>query len=156
LSAGRPDKANVRLALSWFVGAALLLLADGAAQIRPPGGEGVDTTYVVIHRDWSIALPAVFALFGALYLGVTPGFPVRLRPLLGWTHLAVMSAGAALTKTPQLALALGALPTGGAATVEAFEAWNRLANIGAALMGLGLLVFVWALVEGLRRKTLKD
>ena len=145
-------KANLPLALAWFAGAVLLLLADGAAQLKPPDLGGPDTYYVVVHRDWSLALPAAFGLFGALYLGMTPGFPVRLRPALGWVHLAVMGAGAALTKAPELVLLWSGLPKRGEDSLEAFRVWNEVATAGAALMGLSLLIFFWALFDGLRRR----
>jgi heme/copper-type cytochrome/quinol oxidase subunit 1 len=133
--------------------AALLLMIDGASTFRPPALAGAaDTYYVVIHRSWSLAMPAAFALFGALYLGMTPGFPVRLRPALGWAHLAVMATGAAMTKAPQLALVWGRPPRPGEDLSPAFELWNRVAMAGAVLMGLSLLLFFWALIDGLRRR----
>jgi len=151
-------KANIPLALAWFAGAALLLLADGATQIPPvPAGPGgYDTYYVVVHRSWSLSLPAAFALFGALYLGMTSAFPVRLRPALGWIHLAVMSIGAALAKTPQVALAWIGLPRPDEDSVRAFRLWNGAAAFGYALMAVGLLLFLWALVDGLRRRRPED
>ena len=151
-SVPEPRKANVPLALAWFAGALLLLLADGATQIAPPALAAQDTYYVVVHRSWSLALPAAFGLFGALYLGVTPGFPVRLRSALGWTHLAVMAAGAGLTKAPQLALLWIDLPKRGEDPVAAIELWNRVALLGAVLIAASLLIFLWALVDGLRRR----
>lgn len=143
-------KANIRLALGWFAAAALLLLADGMANFRAPA-LGADADYVVVHRSWTLSMPAAFALFGALYLGMTPGFPVRLKPALGWAHLAVMGAGAALTKAPQLVLALVGLPKRGEAAAGSLQLWNQIAMAGAVLMGLSLLLFFRALIEGLRR-----
>lgn len=152
MSAPEPGKANVRLALGWFAAAALLLLADGIAKFHPVTLAGAGTYDVVVHRSWTLSLPAAFGLFGALYLGMTPGFPVRLRPALGWAHLAVMGIGAALTKAPQLALLWGGMAKRGEAVTETFDVWNGVATAGAALMGLSLLLFVWALVDGLRRR----
>jgi cytochrome c oxidase subunit I len=155
VSAPRPSKANIGLAVAWFVAAALLLLADAAMQIKAPAVTGpgdYDTYYVVVHRSWSFSLAAAFGLFGALYLGMTSAFPVRLQPALGWPHLAVMSAGAALAKAPQLALALTGLPKSDAGALDTFRLWNEVAAFGYALMGIGLLIFVWALVDGWRRR----
>ena len=148
-----PRKPNLRLALTWFAAAALLLLADGITTFQPRGLDGADTTFVVVHRSWTLSMPAAFALFGALYLGMTPGFPVRLRPALGWTHLAVMALGAAMTKAPQLALLWAGLPARGEDPARAFDLWNGVATAGAALMGLSVLIFFWALIDGLRRRT---
>jgi cytochrome c oxidase subunit 1 len=147
-----PRKANIRLALGWFAAAALLLLADGIVTFRPRGLDGADTYFVVVHRSWTLSMPAAFALFGALYLGMTPGFPVRLRPALGWAHLAVMAIGAVMTKAPQLALLWTGLPKPGEDPAQAFDIWNGVATAGAVLMGLSLLLFFWALIEGLRRR----
>ena len=152
MSAAEPRKANWGLALAWFAVAALLLMADGAATFRASQFDGADTTFVVVHRSWTLSMPAAFALFGALYLGMTPGFPVRLRPAIGWVHLAVMGVGAALTKAPQLALALTGLPKRGEIASESFALWTDIAMAGAALVGLSLLIFFWALIDGLRRK----
>jgi len=151
-SVPEPRKANVPLALAWFAGAILLLAADGATLVAPSALALQDTDYVVVHRSWSLALPAAFAVFGALYLGVTPGFPVRLRPALGWAHLAVMATGALLAKAPQLALALVGLPKSGEIASESFELWNRIAATGYVLLLASLLVFLWALIDGLRRR----
>jgi heme/copper-type cytochrome/quinol oxidase subunit 1 len=149
--APEPRKANIRLALAWFAAAALLLLADGIAKFQSPA-LGADTYYVVVHRSWTLSMPAAFGLFGALYLGMTPGFPVRLEPALGWAHLAVMTAGAAMTKAPQLALLWRGLPKRGEDVVETMQVWNQVATAGAVVMGLSLLIFFWALVDGVRRR----
>jgi cytochrome c oxidase subunit 1 len=146
-----PRKPNIRLALAWFAAAALLLLADGITHFRTPGLDGAGTDFVVVHRSWTLSMPAAFALFGALYLGMTPGFPVRLRPVLGWAHLAVMAVGAALTKAPQLMLLEAGLPKSGEEALRAFDVWNGVATAGAVLMGLSVLLFFWALIDALRR-----
>jgi heme/copper-type cytochrome/quinol oxidase subunit 1 len=148
LSAAEPGKANVLLTLAWFAAGALLLLADGAASKV----SGVDTYYVAVHRSWSLSLPAAFGLFGALYLGMTPRFPVRLRPALGWAHLAIMSAGAVLIEAPGLALSWVGTSERSEEIAGAFQTWNRVAALGYVLLLGGLLLFVWALVDGLRRR----
>lgn len=152
MTAAGPHRANVGLAIAWFAAAVLLLAADGAAQMQPPALAAQATYYVEVHRSWSLALPAAFALFGALYLGMTPRFPVRLRPALGWAQLAVMSTGAALTKAPQFVPPWGDASRGDERALAAFRFWNGIAALGAAVLAVGLLLFLWALVDGLRRR----
>ena len=155
MNATTPRKADIRLALAWFAAAALLLLVtDGVARFRPPAPavlDNFDAYYVDAHVHLSLGLAAVFALFGALYLSMTAAFPNRVRSSLGWIQLAVMLAGAVLVETPQLALSVIGLPRTGEA-LGAFRLWNRIATVGYILINVGLLIFLWALIDGLRRR----
>jgi heme/copper-type cytochrome/quinol oxidase subunit 1 len=152
-------KVSPWLALGWFAGALLLLLADIVTKIRPDvlgGGAyayyGPYTYYVVGHRSWSLVLPAAFGIFGVLYLVALPRLPIRLRPSLGRLHLMATAAGAALIEAPQLALLAGGTLLRGKEPVAAFRVWNEIAMAGAAMMGLSLLIFIWALVNGARHR----
>lgn len=146
-------KTSAGLALGWFAGA-LLLLAGGVAFIEPVTFAGAHTYYVVIHRNWSLALPTAFGLFAALYLGVTLGLPIGLRPALGWAHLAVTAVGAALIQISQLALLCAGVAKRGEDLAGAVRLWDEVATFGVALVGLGLPIFVWALVDAIHhRKT---
>jgi heme/copper-type cytochrome/quinol oxidase subunit 1 len=143
---------NVRLSFAWFGVGALLLMVDGASVFRPHSLAGPDTYYVVGHAHWSLTLGAVFCLFGALYLGMTPKFPIRLRPALGWTHLEVMSVGALMTQAPILGLRWTDPNSTLADPIRTFETWNRMAVTGYVLTLVGLGVFVVAVIDGLRRR----
>jgi heme/copper-type cytochrome/quinol oxidase subunit 1 len=137
--------------------AALVFMANGATLIRPsapsiPSVPGdYDTYYIVDHRSWTIPMSALFALFGAVYLGMTQRVPIRLRPELGWVQLAVMSIGVALIEAPHVVLSWTGIPESGDLT-QIFRTWNRTASIGYMLLLGGLLLFVIALADGWLRR----
>jgi len=152
-----PHRPNIRLSLAWFGVAALVFLVDGATLIRPPSppvapGPGYYATYYIVdHRSFSLSLAAGFGLFGALYLGMTPRFPIRLRPALGWAHLAIMSIGVSLVEAPRLVLSWTGVPKSDDLS-EAFTTWNRTASIGYVMLLIGLGLFFVALIDGFSRR----
>jgi cytochrome c oxidase subunit 1 len=152
----RSDK---RLPLLWLLGAFVLAASSFAPMWPGPGSAAdvdtdyVDTYYIVGHPFFLIGLPAVFCLFGAIYLALAATPLFRVRPVLGYAHFAVMLIGAALVQAPMVMLRAGSLPKRYEDPVASLAAWSQLSAIGYVLLNVGLLVFLGVLIDGWRRRS---
>jgi cytochrome c oxidase subunit 1 len=139
------------------VGFMLLFLLGGLSGVllaSPPIDYHVhDTYFVVAHMHYVLFGGTVFALFASIYFW----FPKWTGRMLheGWAkvHFVLLFVGMNLTFFPQHQLGLRGMPRR-IATYGAGEHWtflNLLSSIGAYVVGVATLPFLWNVWRSLRR-----
>jgi cytochrome c oxidase subunit 1 len=111
-----------------------------------------DTYFVVAHFHNTLIGGSVFAIFAALYYWFPKMAGRRLSERLGRLQFALMFVGFLLTFLPQYQLGLLGMPRR-IADYSAANGWtelNVLSTIGAALLGIGVLPFLVAVVLAMR------
>jgi cytochrome c oxidase subunit I+III len=111
-----------------------------------------DTFFVVAHLHYVLIGGAVFPLFGAIYYWFPKMTGRMLNERLGTLNFWLFFAGFNLTFFPMHVLGLRGMPRR-IYTYPPEMGWNSLnllASLGAALMTLAVLVFLWNVVRSLR------
>lgn len=126
--------------------------------IVPSDYQQQDTYYVVAHFHQVLVGGALFALFAGAYYWF-PRFTGRLLDeRLGQLHFWSMFIGFNVTFQPMMVLGLLGMPRRVASYPEGmgWGLWNMTATIGAFLIAVSVLVFIYNLVVSLRRKERAD
>jgi cytochrome c oxidase subunit 1 len=141
----------------WAIGFLYLFLLGGITGIivaSPPLDFHLqDTYFVVAHFHNTLVGGSVFAIFAALYYWFPKMTGRRLSERLGRIQFALWIVGFSLTFFPQYELGLLGMPRR-IADYPADAGWtdlNLLSTAGAALLAVGTLPFLVAVVEALRR-----
>jgi cytochrome c oxidase subunit 1 len=112
-----------------------------------------DTYFVVAHFHNTLIGGSVFAIFAALYYWFPKMTGRRLSERLGRIQFVLWVVGFTMTFLPQYELGLMGMPRR-IADYAASTGWadlNVISTIGAAIMGIGVLPFLLAVAEALRR-----
>ena len=112
-----------------------------------------DTYFVVAHFHNVLVGGSVFAIFAGIYFWFPKMTGRRLSERLGKAHFWSWLVGFVLTFLPQYQLGAQGMPRR-IADYAADAGWTELnvaSSLGAALMGLGILPFLVAVVLALRR-----
>jgi cytochrome c oxidase subunit 1 len=115
-----------------------------------------DTYHVVAHFHYVIMGGIAFAVFAAIYYWF-PIFTGRMyQRRLGKAHFWLSMVGTNLTFLPMVLLGYAGMPRRYASyaapvgPVELFTLLHRFATVGALVLAVGQLVFVWNLVQSWR------
>ncbi|MFL5711310.1 MAG: cbb3-type cytochrome c oxidase subunit I, partial [Chloroflexota bacterium] len=111
-----------------------------------------DTYFVVAHFHNTLIGGSVFAIFAALYYWFPKMAGRRLSERLGRLQFALMFVGFLLTFLPQYQLGLLGMPRR-IADYAAANGWtelNVLSTVGSALLGIGVVPFLIAVVLAMR------
>ncbi len=106
-----------------------------------------DTYYVVGHFHFLVMGAIAVALFGAVYYW----FPIitgRMynKSLAHW-HFWLTMIGTNVTFFAMLFLGYGGMPRRYATYLPRFATWNQVATIGALVLGVGQVIFVWNIAQ---------
>ncbi len=113
-----------------------------------------DTYWVVAHLHYVLFGGSVFGVFAGLYYWFPKMFGRRLDERLGKIHFVVMFIGANLTFFPMHLLGISGMPRR-IADYSAAAGWNDLnlaATIGAFLIAISILPFLWNVFVTMRRE----
>jgi cytochrome c oxidase subunit 1 len=104
-----------------------------------------DSYFVVAHFHYTMVGGSVFGVFAAVYYWF-PKFTGRmLNQKLGWVHFALTFVGFHLTFLVQHQLGLQGMPRRVASYLktDGFGTLNLVSSIGAGLLGISILPFLW-------------
>jgi len=111
-----------------------------------------DTYYVVAHFHYVLSLGAVFAIFGAWYYWYPKMFGYMYNSTLAKTHFWLTFIGVNIIFFPMHFLGLAGMPRRYIDYPDAYAFWNQVASLGYVITALGVVVFLWVLIEAPRAK----
>jgi cytochrome c oxidase subunit 1 len=140
---------NVKTPLAWGIGFLLTFLLGGLTgpmlASAPLDFHLSDSYFLVAHFHYVLFGGSTFGVFAAVYYWF-PKFTGRmLDERLGWIHFILTFVGFHLTFMVQHVLGLDGMPRR-VQTYTAADGWgalNLVSTIGAALLGISTLPFLW-------------
>ena len=109
-----------------------------------------DTYYVVAHFHYVLSLGAVFAIFAGWYYW----FPKMTGYMYNETHRQAALLADLHRRQPGLLPAALPRPAGMPRRYvdypDAFAGWNYVSSIGSYISGVGVLIFLYGVIAGLR------
>ncbi len=112
-----------------------------------------DSYFLVAHWHYTLAAGSLFGLFAAVYFWFPKATGRMLREGLGKAHFWLWFVGTNLTFLPMFWLGFHGMPRRIPTYLPAdgFTTENLISSIGAALLGLGAMVFIVNVAESLGR-----
>ncbi len=141
----------------WAIGFLYLFLLGGITGVivaSPPLDYQLqDTYFVVAHFHNTLIGGSVFAIFAAMYYWFPKMTGRRLSERLARIQFVLWVVGFTLTFLPQYELGLLGMPRRIAdyAAATGWQDLNDASTVGAVLLGIGVLPFLMAVAEALRR-----
>lgn len=114
-----------------------------------------DTYYVVAHFHYVLSMGAIFSIFAGFYHWIEKIIGHVYNEHLATIHFWVTFVGVNITFFPMHFLGLAGMPRRIPDYPDAFAGWNYVASIGALISFLGLLLFIYILVEMLYNRKLR-
>jgi cytochrome c oxidase subunit 1 len=141
----------------WSMGFLYLFLLGGITGVMvaspPLDFHFQDTYFVVAHFHNTLVGGSVFAIFAALYYWFPKMSGRRLSERLGRIQVVLFVVGFTMTFLPQYQLGLLGMPRR-IADYPDTAGWtqlNQISTIGAAILGVGVIPFIMAVVLALRK-----
>jgi cytochrome c oxidase subunit I len=111
-----------------------------------------DSYFVVAHFHYVLFAGAVFSAFAASYYWLPKMTGVMYSEGLGRLHFWLTVIGMNLTFFPMHFLGLAGMPRRIADYALPFAEYNFIASLGAYLLGVAQLIFVWIVIQAIRGK----
>ncbi|MDX6408272.1 MAG: cytochrome c oxidase subunit [Gaiellaceae bacterium] len=144
-------------AMLWALGFIAVFTIGGLSGIFlaafPVDWQLTDTYYVVAHMHYVLFGGSMFGIFAGLYYWWPKIFGRMLNERLGKAHFWLVFLGFNLTFFPQHMLGLLGMPRRIYTYNQhgLWEAYNLVSTIGSGVMAIGLLVFVFNIVQTSRK-----
>ena len=110
-----------------------------------------DTYYVVAHFHYVLSLGAVFGIFGAFYYWIGKMSGRQYPENMGRMHFWLTFIGVNLLFFPQHFLGMAGMPRRIPDYPLMFETWNKISSLGAFGMGLAQLLFLYVVIDCIRK-----
>jgi cytochrome c oxidase subunit I len=147
---------SFRPPMVWATGFIFLFTVGGVTGVVLANA-GVDrylheTYYVVAHFHYVLSLGAVFALFAGFYYWFPKMSGYMYNEFLAHVHFWLMFIGVNLTFFPQHFLGLQGMPRRYIDYPDAFALWNKISSIGSYISGVGVLLFLYVILDAYLRR----
>ena len=140
----------------WFAIGFLTMFTIGGLSgvthaVVPSDWQQTDTYYIVAHFHYVLFGGAIFGLFGGLYYWFPKLTGRMMSDRLGKVHFWLWMLGFNMTFAPMHWLGLQGMIRRTWRYDPSLEFWNRIVSIGAFIIAIGLLVFIYNFRTSKRR-----
>jgi cytochrome c oxidase subunit 1 len=140
----------------WFAIGFLTMFTIGGLSgvthaVVPSDWQQTDTYYIVAHFHYVLFGGAIFGLFGGLYYWFPKISGRMMNDRLGKVHFWLWMLGFNMTFAPMHWLGLQGMIRRTWRYDPSLEAWNRIVSVGAFIIAIGLLVFIYNFRTSKRR-----
>lgn len=111
-----------------------------------------DTYFVVAHFHYVLVTGALFSLFAATYYWLPKWTGVMYNETLAKFHFWLSVISVNITFFPMHFLGLAGMPRRIPDYNLVFADFNRIASVGSFIFGLSQLLFIYIIVQAIRRK----
>ncbi|MBN9307921.1 MAG: cytochrome c oxidase subunit I [Devosia sp.] len=147
---------SFRTPMLWAIGFIFLFTVGGVTGVvlANAGADRAlhDTYYVVAHFHYVLSLGAVFSIFAGWYYWYPKMFGIMYNEKLANAHFWITFVGVNLIFFPQHFLGLAGMPRRYIDYPDAYALWNMVSSIGYYVTFVGLLIFLYTLIEAARKK----
>ncbi len=129
-------------------------LSGVSHSIAPADTQQTDTYYIVGHFHYTIFGGGVLGFFGGLYFWWPKVFGYKLSEKIGGWNFWLVLIGFNLTFAPMHVLGLQGMSRRIYTYDEGlgFDMWNMVATIGAYVLAVGMLLFLWNIYWSTKRR----